>query len=79
MALCDECIRMGKKKREKDLLAKDPFDGPAGDPPAFRGTLVLRDGKELARGFWKFGFLARHGYTNGLVLEKLRRESERLE
>lgn len=60
-------------------LAKDPFDGPAGDPPAFRGTLVLRDGKELARGFWKFGFLARHGYTNGLVLEKLRRESERLE
>lgn len=42
-------------------LAKDPFEGPAGDPPAFRGTLILRDGEELARRFWEFGFLDRHG------------------
>lgn len=32
-------------------LSKDPFERPAGDPPAFRGTLVLRDCKELARRF----------------------------
>lgn len=39
------------KEEGKDLLSKDPFERPAGDPPAFRGTLVLRDCKELARGF----------------------------
>lgn len=42
---------MKKKGGGKDLLAKDPFEGPAGDPPAFRGTLILRDGEELARRF----------------------------
>lgn len=41
----------GEERDGKDLLSKDPFERPAGDPPAFRGTLVLRDCKELARRF----------------------------
>lgn len=41
----------GEEEEGKDLLSKDPFERPAGDPPAFRGTLVLRDCKELARRF----------------------------
>lgn len=64
------CQRMKKnKKGGKDLLAKDPFEGPAGDPPAFRGTLVLRDGEELARRFWEFGFLDRHGLHGWTCIE----------
>lgn len=67
-----------KKRGGKDLLAKDPFEGPAGDPPAFRGTLVLRDGEELARRFWEFGFLDRHGLHGWTCIEKQEENDGRL-
>lgn len=72
------CQRMKKKRGGKDLLAKDPFEGPAGDPPAFRGTLVLRDGEELARRFWEFGFLDRHGLHGWTCIEKQEENGGRL-
>lgn len=67
-----------KKRGGKDLLAKDPFEGPAGDPPAFRGTLILRDGEELARRFWEFGFLDRHGLHGWTCIEKQEENGGRL-
>lgn len=60
------------------MLAKDPFEGPAGDPPAFRGTLILRDGEELARRFWEFGFLDRHGLHGCVLYRESRRDDGRL-
>lgn len=72
------CQRMKKKRGGKDLLAKDPFEGPAGDPPAFRGTLILRDGEELARRFWEFGFLDRHGLHGWTCIENQEENGGRL-